>query len=252
VLDGRADRPQIHRHEVPRKILHVSIGFVTLFFYCTGRQADHIHPVLLAMLIPVAATDFIRHRYWQVNRLYIRFLGALMRESEVDGWNGVISYLLGAWIVLRFFPKDIGVMSVLLLSWCDTAASTFGRLWGHRTWSVRKGKSLAGSIAACITGVITAALFWGWLAPMYAEYNTGVNAFAFEGVLALPAQARETLGLSVAQTSVTGYLALGVMSLWAGFVASASEAIDLFGWDDNLTIPALCGVGLWGFTKVFA
>ena len=157
--------PQIHRHEVPRKILHVSIGFLTIALYCTGRQSEQIHPVLLTLLIPIAATDVIRHKWWQVNRLYIRCLGALMRESEVDGWNGVISYLLGAWIVLRFFPKDIGVMSVLLLSWCDTAASTFGRLWGHRTWRVRKGKSLAGSIAACITGVITAAAFWGWLAP---------------------------------------------------------------------------------------
>ena len=174
-----------------------------------------------------------------------------MRESEVDGWNGVISYLLGAWIVLRFFPKDIGVMSVLLLSWCDTAASTFGRLWGHRTWRVRKGKSLAGSVAACLTGIITATFFWGWLAPIMSDYDKGENAFAYQGVLALPAQARDALGLSFKQASLTGYPALGAMSLWAGLVASTSEAIDLFGWDDNLTIPALCGVGLWGFLKLF-
>lgn len=203
------------------------------------------------MLIPIALTDVIRHRYWQVNRFYIRCLGALMRESEVDGWNGVISYLLGAWIVLRFFPKDIGGISVLLLSWCDTAASTFGRLWGHRTWRVRKGKSLAGSIAAVVTGVITAAMFWGWLGPLYSEYNTGVNTFAYHGVLALPAKARESLGLSLVQSSLTGYWALGALSLVTGFVASASEALDLFGWDDNLTIPVLCSAGLWGFMSVF-
>ena len=173
-----------------------------------------------------------------------------MRESEVDGWNGVISYLLGAWIVLRFCPKDIGVMSVLLLSWCDTAASTFGRLWGHRTWRVRRGKSLAGTIAAYITGIITAALFWGWLAPLVSD-NQDAKTFAFQGVLALPPRAREVLGLSFTQGSVTGYVALGAMSIWAGFVASASEAVDLFGWDDNLTIPVLCGAGLWGFLRTF-
>lgn len=243
-------RAQIHRHEIPRKILHVSIGFLTIFLYCTGRQPEQIHPVLLAMLIPIAATDVIRHRYWQVNRFYIRCLGALMRESEVDGWNGVISYLLGAWIVVRWCPKDIGVMSVLLLSWCDTAASTFGRLWGHRTWRVRRGKSLAGSIAACITGVLTAAFFWGWLVPFISEQESD-RSFAFQGVLALPSRARDILGLSFAQSSISGYLALGAMSVWAGIVASASEAIDLFGWDDNLTIPALCGAGLWGFLKIF-
>jgi diacylglycerol kinase (CTP) len=41
------------------------------------------------------------------------------------------------------------------------------------------------------------------------------------------------------------------MSLWSGLVASASEVVDLFGWDDNLTIPALSGLGIWGFLKVF-
>lgn len=203
------------------------------------------------MLIPIALTDVIRHRYWQVNRLYIRCLGALMRESEVDGYNGVISYLLGAWIVMRFCPKDIAVMSILLLSWCDTAASTFGRLWGHLTPRVRKGKSLAGSIAACATGVITAAVWWGWLGPAYSEYNYGEHAFAFQGVLTLPLQVRETFSLSVSQASVTGHVALGVMSLAAGIIASASEAIDVFGWDDNLTIPVLCGAGLWSFVKMF-
>jgi diacylglycerol kinase (CTP) len=244
-------RSFIHRHEIPRKILHVSIGFLTIFLYCTGRQLDQIHPVLFTLLLPIAATDVIRHRYYSVNRFYIRCLGALMRESEVDGWNGVISYLLGAWIVLRFCPKDVGVMAVLLLSWCDTAASTFGRLWGHRTWRVRKGKSLAGTVAACITGIITAALFWGWLAPLMSHYNQGKNAFAFQGVLALPPYARNALGLSFEQSSITGYLALGAMSVWAGVVASASEAVDLFGWDDNLTIPVLCGAGLWGFLAIF-
>lgn len=212
---------------------------------------SQIHPVLLTMLIPIALTDVIRHRYWQVNRFYIRCLGALMRESEVDGYNGVISYLLGAWIVLRFCPKDVGVMSILLLSWCDTAASTFGRLWGHLTPRVRKGKSLAGTIAACITGVVTSLLWWGWLGPLYSELNHGDNAFAFQGVLTLPAEVQKSLGLSSVQSSITGYAALGVMSLVTGIIASSSEALDLFGWDDNLTIPVLCGAGLWGFLRIF-
>jgi diacylglycerol kinase (CTP) len=213
---------------------------------------SQIHPVLLAMFIPIALTDMIRHRYWQVNRFYIRCLGAFMRESEVDGYNGVISYLLGAWIVMRFCPKDVGVVSILLLSWCDTAASTFGRLWGHLTPKIRKGKSLAGTIAACAIGILTALLWWGWLGPLYSDLNQSDNAFAFQGVLRLPAQLQHSLGLSPAQSSITGYTALGVMSVVTGLIASGSEALDLFGWDDNLTIPVLCGAGLWAFLQVFA
>lgn len=241
-------RSFIHRHEIPRKALHVSITFLACGLYATNHQPSDIHPILLRFLIPITLTDIFRHANPRFNRFYIRCLGALMRESEAhERYNGVIWYLLGTWTVLRFCPKDIGVLSICLLSWCDTAASTFGRLWGHYTPRIGKGKSLAGSLAACTVGIATALLFWGYVAPrcetLGLATNTGVNAFAFQGHLALP----KALGGSV----VSGPLALGIVSVWAGLVASASEAVDLFGWDDNVTIPILCGAGLVGFFKVF-
>lgn len=172
-----------------------------------------------------------------------------MRESEVDGYNGVIWYLLGAWTVLRWFPKDVGVMSVLLLSWCDTAASTFGRLWGRYTPRLRRGKSLAGSAAAAVVGAITAIVFWGWAVP---AYGYGDEGFMFKGQLGLPEVVKDNLGLKQGQGMVGGWVALGIVSLWSGLIASASEVFDLFGWDDNVTIPVLSGLGLWGFFKVFS
>ncbi|KAI2216246.1 Diacylglycerol kinase [Ophidiomyces ophidiicola] len=252
-------RNLIHRHEIPRKLLHVSIGFVCVDLYRRGVQPLEISPWLFTAFIPIAATDFLRHRFQTVNRFYIRCLGALMRETEVSGYNGVIWYLLGAYIVLRFFPKDIGVMGVLLLSWCDTAASTFGRLYGRYTPRIRRGKSLAGSLAACAVGVFTAAAFWGYLVPTVGYFaNDPENSFMFSGTLNLiPDTVKgllEWVGVSRDFTDkavISGPLALGVMSLWTGVVAAGSELIDLFGWDDNLTIPVLSGVGMWGFLKVF-
>lgn len=240
-------RSFIHRHEIPRKALHLSIGFFTLHLYSRGTQASTIHPYLLGALIPIASTDYLRHTFTAFNRFYIRCLGALMRESEVEGWNGVIWYLLGAWTVLRWLPPDCGVMGVLLLSWCDTAASTVGRLYGRYTPRIRRGKSLAGSAAAAVVGLMTAGLFWGWAVPRYG-YSEG---FLFKGELALPEGVRTSLGWKEGEGKVGGWLALGIVSLWSGFVASASEVVDLWGWDDNLTIPVLSGLGLCGFFKVF-
>ena len=174
-------------------------------------------------------------------------MGALMRESEVEGYNGVIWYLLGAWTVLRFFPTDVGVMSVLLLSWCDTAASTFGRLYGRYTPRLRAGKSVAGSSAAAIVGVLTAGVFWGWAVPKFG-YDEG---FLFQGRLGLPEVARDAFGFEGEEGTVGGWVALGIVGLWSGLVASASEVVDLFGLDDNVTIPVLSGLGLWGFFRVF-
>lgn len=234
----------------------MSIGFLTLHLYSRGIQTLQITPVLFSALVPIAVTDIVRHRSEKVNKLYIRSLGALMRETEVSGYNGVIWYLLGAYVVLRFFPKDVGVMGVLLLSWCDTAASTFGRMYGRYTPRLRPGKSLAGTAAAWLVGVVTAAAFWGWFVPYMGAFpNDPEGSFMFAGSLNLfPGCVRSLVGWDAAETSsttITGPLALGVMSVVSGFVAAGSEFIDLWSWDDNFTIPVLSGLGLWGFLKVF-
>ncbi|KAK4670943.1 Diacylglycerol kinase [Podospora pseudoanserina] len=243
-------RTFVHKHEVPRKALHVSIGFFVVWLYLSGTQTYSVCPYLMGALIPIAAVDVVRHHYQPFNRFYVKVLGALMRESEFSGYNGVIFYLLGAWTALYFFPKDVGVMATLLLSWCDTAASTFGRLYGRYTPRLRRGKSLAGSSAAFLVGVGTAVYFWGWLAPTKGPFPGDEN-FMFTGTLRLPQLLADAVGLAPAKATISGGLALGVMSLWSGFVAAASEVVDLFGWDDNLTIPVLSGLGIWGFLKVF-
>ncbi|KAL2145196.1 hypothetical protein VTI28DRAFT_7705 [Corynascus sepedonium] len=243
-------RAFVHKHEVPRKALHVSIGFFVVWLYLSGTQTRAVCPYLMGALVPIAAVDVLRHHHAPFNRLYVRVLGALMRESEFSGYNGVIFYLLGAWAVLYCFPKDVGVMGTLLLSWCDTAASTFGRLYGRYTPRIRRGKSLAGSFAAFVVGVCTSAFFWGWLAPTKGPFP-GDEHFMFTGVLSLPQAVADAVGLEPAKATITGGLALGVMSVWSGLVAATSEALDVFGWDDNLTIPVLSGLGIWGFLKVF-
>ncbi|PYH97360.1 phosphatidate cytidylyltransferase [Aspergillus ellipticus CBS 707.79] len=248
-------RSFIHRHEIPRKLLHVSIGFLTLHLYRRGIQPLQITPWLFGALVPIATIDIVRHQSETVNNLYIRCVGALMRETEVSGYNGVIWYLVGAYSVLRFLPKDIGVMSVLLLSWCDTAASTFGRLYGRHTFQLRKGKSFAGTLSAWLVGVITAAAFWGWFVPYIGTFpNDPEGSFMFTGSLNLiPDSFKKLIGWTADTSSavISGPLALGVMSVVSGLVAAGSEFVDIFGMDDNLTIPILSGIGLWGFLKIF-
>jgi diacylglycerol kinase (CTP) len=244
-------RDFIHKHEVPRKALHVSIGFVTLYLYRRGVEISQIHPVLLSLLIPIFTTDVLRFRYPALNEFYIRVLGPFMRESEAhDRFNGVISYLAGLWVTMRFCPKDVAVMSVLLLSWSDTAASTIGRAYGRYTPRIRRGKSLAGSLAAFAVGLGSAVLFYDLFVPAHpADLREG---FAYRGVLTLPEKAREVLGLKVDEARIEGPLAMGALALVSGVVASVSEALDVFGLDDNLTIPILSSIGLGVFLWAFA
>jgi diacylglycerol kinase (CTP) len=224
---------------------------MTLYLYTSGTDTRSVAPYLLGALSIIGPTDLLRHRSQGFNQFYIKVLGALMRETEVSGYNGVIWYLVGAFVSLRFFPKDIGVVSILLLSWCDTAASTFGRLYGRYTIRLRKGKSLAGSLAAFLVGVFTAYFFYGILAPITApKISESPSAFMFQNRLMLPPELRSRLNLS-REGTITGTPAILLFSFIAGMIASVAEFVDLFGWDDNLTIPILSSLGLWGFLRAF-
>jgi diacylglycerol kinase (CTP) len=163
-----------------------------------------------------------------------------MRESEVRGWNGVVWYLVGTITVLAVFPKDVATLSILLLSWCDTAASTFGRLWGRYTPAIRKGKSLAGSLAAAVVGALSAVVWWGWIVP-------GTQSFPDDPVGGVMWAGR----LAIGNAEITGGVALAAMSILTGIVASASEMLDAWGLDDNVVIPVVSAVGIWGILKVF-
>ncbi len=101
-----------------------------------------------------------------------------------------------------------------------------------------------------MVGVAAAPWFWGWLAPV-AGPMPGDDDFMFTGALRLPGALAGALGLGPAQATVSGAAAVGIVSLWSGLVAAASEVVDMFGLDDNLTIPVLSGIGIWTFLKVF-
>ncbi|AOA64268.1 Diacylglycerol kinase [Komagataella phaffii CBS 7435] len=215
----------IHKHELPRKLFHMSIGFFTLYLYTKNVQKEQIQLPLVVGFVVVFALDLIRFRWPQVNKLYCSTVGFLMREREVDEYyNGVNWYLLGLAVVFLFFKKDIAVMAVLLLSLSDTAASTVGRAWGQYTPKITSHKSLAGSLAACVVGILSCYLFYGYFVPNYPECNDIPNQFEWVS---------EKSGLNIHS-----------LALLSGLVASVSEGIDLFNWDDNFTIPVLSAVFL--------
>ena len=59
----------------------------------------------------------------------------------------------------------------------------------------------------------------------------------------------QALGLGDIQ--VDGGWGLALMSVVTGVIASVSEAMDVFGLDDNVVIPVLSAIGIWGVLKVF-
>ncbi|CAG8449044.1 14976_t:CDS:2 [Acaulospora morrowiae] len=210
--------------EIPRKALHSSIGFITLYLYPT-TDPILVRNSLLVVFTIVLTADLLRFNNATFNELYIKVMGFLMREKEKKHKiNGVVFYLAGCIGVLSIFPKDIAAMSILILSWCDTAASFFGRKYGHYTYRFSNGKSLAGTLGAIAIGSLAALMFWG-VVTRQDQSNLTINERSW-----------------IPERSAFPLLLLALLN---GIIGGVSELIDLWELDDNLVIPLAAGSFLW-------
>lgn len=260
----------VHEWEVPRKVFHCLTGFGVLYLYKTSIDAHSIIQVLFYAFLFIATADLLRLNSHAFERIYERVLGVLMREGEKERVNGVIWYLVGVMTSLHFFPEDIASVSIIVLSWCDPAASSFGRLLGKRTPSLPGGifarrKSLAGFLAAGIVGTLIAYLFWGtsiakdnerpsglsWTPGGHATFGTplmpdalrtGWRGFS-QGIQVNDAGLVERLR-NMTQTRAPA-LPPAVMYVACGLIAAVTEALELGGVDDNVAIPILFSTFLW-------
>ncbi|KAL0581661.1 Diacylglycerol kinase [Marasmius crinis-equi] len=254
VVGPSASVPKKVDWEIPRKVLHSSIGFFTIYLYVSQGNPNAVVLVLWSALAVIAPADFLRLRFPKFERLYEKCLGFLMRESEKHTTNGVTWYIIGVNFALMFYPLDVATVAILILSWADTAASTIGRLWGYLTprlpthiplipfspvrLPLAPRKSLAGFLAAFATGSAIAAGFWGWMAPM--RTNKDDITWWFDG------------GVSGGQPgySFGGWIGLALISVCAGMISAVAEALDLGSLDDNLTLPIISGGCLFGLFKL--
>lgn len=222
-------RAFIVKHEVIRKGLHSYIGIFTLWLYTLGVHQKQLILPLSILFAVIFVNDTIRFQHPELNKKIVKQFWFLIRDSEINSYNGTLWYLIGLILVFAVAPKDISLMSVLLLSWADTSASTFGRKFGKYTPKVIEGKSLAGCLASAVTGILSCYLLYGYYIPVY---NDKVN---------VPGD--------IAWTEQTSKLNLHLYALLSGLIASVSELITIFGIDDNFSIPVLSGAFLYGLVE---
>lgn len=124
------------------------------------------------------------------------------------------------------------------LSWADTSASTFGRLWGRLTpplpshilgLPLAPRKSLAGFIAAAVTGAAIVFSFWTWLgegvdAPSWSWEQGVIGAGVDDSVVGATVKGwlREQ-GFAGVKTG--GWVGLAVVSIASGLATAVAESM---------------------------
>ncbi|POY75142.1 hypothetical protein BMF94_1773 [Rhodotorula taiwanensis] len=258
---------------IPRKLLHSSIAGLVLWLWLSHPSLVVLIRSLGATTLVIGTADVLRFRFAWFEQAYEKALGYFMRESERHAVNGTIYYLVGVVWCLSFYPRDIAVLSIIMLSLCDTSASVFGRLFGRYTPPLPLSgrlfgakKSLAGTTAAVLVGMTASYVFWSKFAArgdegdvswVVARLQSGWRGKVNEdpwigwGLKRLP-NPQSTLDLRTLAI-VNGLTAgLAEVSNSGLFVLSAVPdlgqervAIDFFGFDDNLSLPVLFGFFCW-------
>ncbi|GAA5939028.1 diacylglycerol kinase [Sporobolomyces koalae] len=239
--------------EIPRKLLHSSISILVTYLWLSHPRISTLLKVFGTLTVVIGTADLLRFNSTKFEETYEKALGFFMRESERHTVNGTIYYLVGVLFCLTFYPRDIAVLSIIMLSICDTSASIFGRLFGKYTPRLPfsgtlfgRSKSLAGTLAAVLTGTVASYVFWTRYSTLGDEHDLSW----------VPAKTLSTWTGAVNLAPLRDYgierlpnpnstLTIASLSLLNGCMAGLAEAIDFFGLDDNLSLPVLFGLFCW-------
>lgn len=85
-----------------------------MYLYTSNGTPQPVVLALAGALLVIVPADMLRLNSPAFARVYERFLGFLMRESEKKTTNGVIWYIVGVLFVLTLYPLDIATISILM------------------------------------------------------------------------------------------------------------------------------------------
>lgn len=105
--------------------------------------------------------EILRLNVAQVNSIFIRFAGNVLRERERHRVSGFIFYCFGVSFSFFFFSWEVSILSVLFLIFADPIASLVGLRFGSKPmiW----GKTWQGSFACFLICFLIAGVYFEYL-----------------------------------------------------------------------------------------
>ncbi|MCE3255341.1 MAG: Cytidylyltransferase family protein [Rickettsiaceae bacterium] len=188
---------QEYRMELKRKFFHfIFIALLPLLYIFMSKSQ------ILFLVVPIAiiiiAIDFCRHKNPQINLIFSKLFGHILREREIatHSWTGASFMAIAALLVFSICPKAIAICAFSILAISDCLAAVIGkRVVSEKFFE----KSVAGSIAFGSSAVVILII---------------CGIFTNQGF---------------------GYYLFGICAVFAATIIEARPS--LLGIDDNLTIP---------------
>ncbi|MDX1419128.1 MAG: phosphatidate cytidylyltransferase [Rubricoccaceae bacterium] len=178
--------------ELKRKALHLGALLGPVGLLVLGRTA------MLLFLVPLAVVavflDVARQRWAWLHRWIEGVFGAIMRPEEQPPFGGPLVLNGATWMCVSaalcaaLFPAPIAAAALAIQMVGDGAAAVVGRRYGRHRYPFSP-KSLEGSAAFFLTGLLTVLPLTALVAPGYAPLaplQLGLGALAGTVAEALP------------------------------------------------------------------
>ncbi len=158
-------------HEFKRKLIHmVSVIYPLMYFYFFDKFTMIV--IITSLFFAVLLWDVLRIRGIKIKLL--TFFYTVVREKEGKRLVGATYFLASNFIVILFFPKDVAILSMLILVLCDTAAALIGKAYGkHKITSL--AKSWEGFLAFNFFGILIIFTYFSLLPNL--TYTVYIVAF---------------------------------------------------------------------------
>ncbi|MBI5197360.1 MAG: hypothetical protein HZA19_02005 [Nitrospirae bacterium] len=177
---------------VSRCLFHVGTGLVlTVLVFFVGKEAGLWW--IGSFLALAVAGEVLRFRIPALNRLFVQWVGPVLKMPEREHPTGIGYFLGGIWITLLICDLEITLASMIILAVGDPAAAYVGRRWGRLRF---REKSLEGTL-----GFLVCSLAAGWVFQGMGGYTVPLFALgAVTGAVVefLPLKIDDNLILPVA------------------------------------------------------
>lgn len=195
---------------ISRKLFHFLGVMGMTFIYWQSSRIVALQLITFFAFLSIII-DLTRHQIPIVNRIAMKHFRFVMRDYEHHGMAGVSWLMIGAFVIILLFPKNVVTLSLLFLGIADPFASYIGIKYGKD--KLIGNKSLQGTIGAFVACTFISVVFFYW------------------------------------QNLMTEQLI--IVCIFSGLIGALSELIPIGKLDDNLTLPLISAVLLWGLLYIY-
>ena len=153
--------------EVRRQFLHLVFGLtVVALFSFDFISASFIFALLVTLLIVSLLSRKGRVPFFE------ELLLKLDREEDrksIPAW-GAITYLLGVFLAMAFFEKDVASAALVILAVGDSVAPMIGIHFGRTQHPLNAKKEIEGGLAGFVAAFLIAWLFVAWYEAALAAF----------------------------------------------------------------------------------